>query len=297
LSNKAIRYRLEAVAALLPIGVFKLLGLERASAFGGWLLKTIGPRVGVSRRARNNIRRAMPELTHAEVETIIRDMWENLGRTIAEYAHLDRFKEPAYRDRVSLSGAEYVEALKDKGGILVSGHFANWELMPLYLHLLGYEGGEVYRHANNPLIDKWIVKLRSRAIQPVQIPKGPKGARNVLRVIRKKGFVCMLVDQKMNDGIEATLFGMKAMTPATPGGLAVRYGVGVIPATFRRTNGVHFEQVLHEPIFADPDAEPLAETARITQRLNDFLEAEIRENPAQWLWLHNRWPKDAEKDA
>ena len=201
MSNKAIRYRLEAVAALLPIGVFKLLGLERASAFGGWLLKTIGPRVGVSRRARNNIRRAMPELTQAEIETIIRDMWENLGRTVAEYAHLDRFKEPAYRDRVSLSGAEYVETLKDKGGILVSGHFANWELMPLHLHLRGYEGGEVYRHANNPLIDKWIVQLRSRAIQPVQIPKGPKGARDVLRVIRKKGFVCMLVDQKMNDVI------------------------------------------------------------------------------------------------
>ncbi|MAN60714.1 MAG: lauroyl acyltransferase [Parvibaculum sp.] len=293
MSNKALRYRLEAVAALLPVGLFKLLGLERASAFGGWLLKIIGPRVGISRRARNNIKRAMPELTQAEVEKIIRDMWENLGRTVAEYAHLDRFKEPAHRDRVSLSGAEYVEALKDKGGILVSGHFANWELMPLHLHLRGYEGGEVYRHANNPLIDKWIVKLRARAIQPVQIPKGPQGARDVLRVIRKKGFLCMLVDQKMNDGIEATLFGMKAMSPATPGGLAARYGVAVIPATFRRTKGVHFEQVLHEPIFADPDADPLAETARITQKLNDFLEAEIRENPAQWLWLHNRWPKDA----
>lgn len=293
MSNKALRYRLEAVAALLPVGLFKLLGLERASAFGGWLLKIIGPRVGISRRARNNIKRAMPELTQAEVEKIIRDMWENLGRTVAEYAHLDRFKEPAHRDRVSLSGAEYVEALKDKGGILVSGHFANWELMPLHLHLRGYEGGEVYRHANNPLIDKWIVKLRARAIQPVQIPKGPQGARDVLRVIRKKGFLCMLVDQKMNDGIEATLFGMKAMSPATPGGLVARYGVAVIPATFRRTKGVHFEQVLHEPIFADPDADPLAETARITQKLNDFLEAEIRENPAQWLWLHNRWPKDA----
>ena len=244
MSNKALRYRLEAVAALLPVGLFKLLGLERASAFGGWLLKIIGPRVGISRRARNNIKRAMPELTQAEVEKIIRDMWENLGRTVAEYAHLDRFKEPAHRDRVSLSGAEYVEALKDKGGILVSGHFANWELMPLHLHLRGYEGGEVYRHANNPLN-------------------------------------------------QATLFGMKAMSPATPGGLAARYGVAVIPATFRRTEGVHFEQVLHEPIFADPDADPLAETARITQKLNDFLEAEIRENPAQWLWLHNRWPKDA----
>jgi KDO2-lipid IV(A) lauroyltransferase len=26
-------------------------------------------------------------------------------------------------------------------------------------------------------------------------------------------------------------------------------------------------------------------------RLNQFLEARIRENPMNWLWLHNRWPK------
>ena len=103
----------------------------------------------------------------------------------------------------------------------------------------------------------------------------------------------MLVDQKMNDGIEATLFGMKAMSPATPGAMAARYGVAVIPATFRRTNGVHFEQIIHEPIFADPNADALEETVRITQELNDFLEAEIRAHPAQWLWLHNRWPADA----
>jgi Kdo2-lipid IVA lauroyltransferase/acyltransferase len=166
-------------------------------------------------------------------------------------------------------------------------------LMPLAAHLNGFEGGEIYRHANNPMINDWIVKLRSRAINPVQIPKGPKGARDVIRIVRKKGFVFMLVDQKMNDGVEATLFGRKAMTPATPGGMASRYNIPVVPVSFRRTKGVHFEEIVHAPIEADPNADPHAETMRITQALNNFLEAEIRANPAQWLWLHNRWPKDA----
>ena len=293
MKNKALKYRLEAAAAVLPLALFKLLGLERASAFGGWLLSTIGPRVGVSRRARQNIEKCMPELTPDEVEQIIHDMWENLGRTIAEYAHLDKFREPEHLSRISITGLNHLSALKDRGAMFVSGHFANWELMPLAAHLHGFEGGEIYRHANNPMINDWIVKLRSRAIVPVQIPKGPKGARDVIRIVRKRGFVFMLVDQKMNDGVEATLFGRKAMSPATPGGMATRYGIPIVPVSFKRTQGVHFEEVVHEPIEADPNADPHEETMRITQALNDFLEAEIRANPAQWLWLHNRWPADA----
>ncbi len=293
MKNNALRYRLEAIAAILPLGLFKLLGLERASKFGGWLLRTIGPHVGVTRRARKNIERAMPDLTSAQVDQIIRDMWENVGRTIGEYAHLDKFADPAHRSRVTVKGLDLVEGLRDRGGMLVSGHFANWELLALELKLGGFEGGAVYRHANNPTIDQWIVKLRSRAIFPVQIPKGPKGARDVIRIVRNKGFICMLADQKMNDGIEAKFFGMKAMTPATPGAMATRYGTPVVPVTIRRTTGCNFVQEIHEPIYADPNADTHEETARITQALNDFLEAEIRANPAQWLWMHNRWPADA----
>jgi len=291
--NKALRYRLEAAGALLPLGLFKLLGLEASSAFSGWLCRTIGPHVGVTRRARQNIERALPDLSASDVDQIIHDMWDNIGRTIAEYAHLDKFREPAHRSRVSVRGMDQLLALKDRGALLVSGHFANWELMPLAVNLNGLEGGEVYRHANNPTIDNWITRLRSRAIFPVQIPKGPKGARDLIRVVRKHGFVCMLVDQKMNDGIEATLFGRKAMSPAASGTMATRYGIPIVPVSMKRTGGVHFEQVFHAPIEVNMDADPKQETARITQVLNDFLEAEIRANPAQWLWLHNRWPADA----
>lgn len=293
--NKNLRYKLEAAAALLPLGLFKALGLERASRFGGWLLRSLGPRVGVSRRARSNIKRAMPELSDTEVDRIVADMWENIGRTIAEIAHLDKFRAPENAARIDVAGMENVLAHRDRGGMCVSGHFANWELMPLHFSLLGLEGGEVYRHANNPTINKWLLELRQRAILPVQIPKGPKGAKEIVRLIRQKGFVCMLVDQKMNDGIEATLFGMRAMSPQAPATMAVRYGVPIIPVSFVRTEGVHFRQTAFPAIEANPEADRNTEILRITQALNDWLESEIRAHPAQWFWLHNRWPKDAVK--
>src|ERR1700682_1182769 len=72
------------------MGVFWLLGLERASNFGGWIARSFGPNLPVTRRARRAMARSLPELDEAAREKAIADMWDNLGRTFAEYAHLDK---------------------------------------------------------------------------------------------------------------------------------------------------------------------------------------------------------------
>jgi KDO2-lipid IV(A) lauroyltransferase len=293
MTGKQLRYRLEAATLWLPLAFFRLLGHDRAGAFGGWLGRSLGPKLGISRRARKNITYAMPELSANDIEPIVEGMWSNLGQTISEYAFLEEFRKPEEASRIELQGAELLEEVnqRGKGGIFVSGHFANWELMPLVMQLNGYEGGEVYRHANNPYVNDWMVALRERAIGTVQIPKGATGARQIVRLLRDNKFIAMLVDQKMNDGIEARLFNQPAMTTAAPAGLAVRYGAPLIPAHFIRKEGSNFLLRVYEPIYAEEGAEPFAEIMRLTQALNDFLEARIRECPSQWLWVHNRWKK------
>ena len=72
--------RLEAWGAAVFFGVFKLLPLDCASAVSGGLARRIGPFLGVSRHARRNIRRALPELSETEVEDLIGGMWSNRPR-------------------------------------------------------------------------------------------------------------------------------------------------------------------------------------------------------------------------
>lgn len=282
---------LEYAALKTALAVFGVMGLDRASAAGGRLARFVGPKLGVSNRARANIRCAMPELSDGEVERIVADMWENLGRTIGEYAHLEKFGRPEERHRVEVVGAGALRAMAEAGcsGVFVSGHFANWELLPIVMQSEGLEGGEVYRHANNPFVNEWMVSLRESVTRATQIPKGGVGARLIVRLMREDKFVAMLADQKMNDGVEARLFGMRAMTTGAPAGLAVRYNVPVIPACIERLEGAHFRVTVGNPITARPGAEPFADMMRITQEINDFLEARIRERPHEWLWLHNRW--------
>lgn len=285
----------EYAALRLALGFFGAMSVDRASAFGGWLGRKIGPRTGISNRARHNLTIAMPELSTEEVERIVVGMWDNLGRTIGEYAHLPFLARPEERHRLEVSHAGLLRALaaSGNGGVFVSGHCANWEILPAVMQIEGIEGGGVYRHANNPYVDEWLIALRAKVTKAVQIPKGGAGARVIVRLMRENKFVALLTDQKMNDGVEARFFGLRAMTPSAPAGMAIRYGVPIIPAWVERLNGAHFRVTVYDPITARPDADPVEEVQRITQELNDFLEARIRERPEQWLWLHDRWSEPA----
>lgn len=286
-------YLLEYAALKTTLAFFGSMNIDRASDTGGWLGSRIGPRLPFSNRARDNIARAMPELTAEERERIVTGMWDNLGRTIAEYAHLPVFARPDERHRIDVVNAETVRAVaaSGNGGIFVSGHFANWEILPVVMQFEGLAGGEVYRHANNPYVNEWMVSLRKRVTQAVQVRKGAPGVRTLVKLLREDKFIAMLIDQKMNDGVEAKLFGLRAMTTPAPAGLAVRYNVPIFPAWLERVKGATFRVTIYDPITPRPGADPIEDIMRITQELNNFLEARIRERPHEWLWLHNRWTK------
>lgn len=284
-------HRFEAYGARAIFALIRPLGIKNASNLGGFLGRTIGPRVGVTRRARTNLAQVMPELNAEVREKIILAMWDNFGRTVFEYPLLDKFILAKNLDRLNIVGLEHLQtvAAAGRGGLIVSGHFANWEMLPLIAHLQGIESGAVYRSANNMLIDDQILALRAKVSDAVQIPKGAKGARGILRLLKAKKFVMMLIDQKLNDGIEANFFGHKAMTTSAPAGLAYRNQIPIVPVSLVRGAGANFTLTVHPPIETNGDADALGEITRVTQELNDFLEARIRECPSQWFWLHDRW--------
>ena len=77
--QKYIRHPLEAIAITLVWAVFSVMPVDMASAVGGWIARTLGPRLPISNRARRNIRRAFPDLDSDGVENIVKGMWDNLG--------------------------------------------------------------------------------------------------------------------------------------------------------------------------------------------------------------------------
>lgn len=289
--TRRIAYPLEAVLVYGFCCLFRALPLDRASALGGWIGRTIGPRLPGTRTARRNLERAFPEKSRAEIDTIILGMWDNLGRVIAEYPHLDEISDYGPGGRTEVIGAEHIHALRDDGkaGILVSGHFANWEVQSVCSRKMGAELAVVYRAPNNPYVARLLTELRGAA-SGTQIPKGAEGARTLLRVLTRGGHVGMLIDQKMNDGMPVPFFGRDAMTAPAAAQLALRLGIPLVPARAERLDGARFRITVLPPVEPPSTGDRNADVRILMERLNSLLEQWIRERPAEWLWLHRRWP-------
>jgi KDO2-lipid IV(A) lauroyltransferase len=283
-------YRAEAWLARLLFGGFGLLPLDRASALGGTVARRIGPRLGVSKRARINLRRAMPELGEAEIAAIIAGMWENLGRVAAEYPHLRRIEVFAGDGRVETHGLEHVDRALASGRrlILFSGHLGNWEIAALAAGQYGLDVAQIYRAANNPLVDRLIGRLRGDRGE--LIPKGAVASRRAVAALRRGGHLSMLVDQKLNDGIAVPFFGRDAMTAPALALFALRYDCDVLPVRIERIQGARFRLTVHPPLALPKSGDRDADILGLTTEVNRTLEGWIREQPEQWFWLHRRWP-------
>ncbi len=289
-------FRVEAAAVRLLLAVFSALGPVRASNLGGAAARLIGPLLPVSRVARVNLRLALPELDAAGRRRVIRGAWDNLGRTVGEFPHVGRLQQdtpsgPGWE----MVGDDTLRALAARGGpaIFVSGHIGNWEMLPAACAAYGLPFSSMFRAATNSQVDEIIIGLRRAAIgsDVPMFSKGAAGAKAAMAHLKGGGYLGLLMDQKMNDGIEATLFGRPAMTAPALAALALRYRCTVIPGHVQRIGPARFRLVCEPPMALPDTGDRRQDIQLLTQAVNDHLERWIRARPESWLWMHRRWPK------
>lgn len=285
--QKKIRYAWLTGLAYSIYGFFRIFPVDTASAIGGWLMERIGPCMKHDKTARANLAAAFPEKAQEERDAILRGMWNNLGRVIAEYPHLHHIWK-----NVEFPGTNYFAEAAAKGGpcIFFGGHIANWEIQPIGAKQAGLPIHLVYRKPNNPWVDSLLRHARDSAAGG-HIIKGRQGAREILSVLRKGGAVGMLVDQKLNEGIAVPFFGREAMTAEAIAHFALKLDCPLYPAYIERLGGAKFRLNTLPPLVIRKTGDKKADVRAIMVEINSLLESWIRARPEQWLWVHNRWPK------
>jgi KDO2-lipid IV(A) lauroyltransferase len=295
MTQRKLRYRAEALLARGALALLRALGPVRASNLGGAVARAIGPLLPVSRVADINLRHALPELDAAGRRRVISGVWDNLGRTVAELPHVARLGPSESGPGWVLEGADILRAANVAGGpvILFSAHIGCWEILPRAAAVEGMPIASFYRAAGNPEVDALISAMRREGVG-ADMPffaKGGKGARAAVLYLARGGRIGMLVDQKMNEGIEARLFGRPAMTTTSAAAFALRFRCRLLPAHVVRSGPARFRLVV-EPALQLPDTgDHHADTAALTQAMNDCLERWVRDWPEGWLWLHRRFPQ------
>ncbi|MDH3739064.1 MAG: hypothetical protein OER92_07710, partial [Alphaproteobacteria bacterium] len=151
----------QGAAAAILLGFAALVPYRLASDAGSALARTLGPLFHWHRRGMANLAHVYPEMSHAERRKLMDGVWDNLGRTMGEFARISKIGPT-----VTISGLEHIPP-EGTPVIFVTAHMANWEALTWLSRLCGRELLDVYRRPNNVYIDK-LLSLRSHGL-PVQL--------------------------------------------------------------------------------------------------------------------------------
>lgn len=223
-------------------------------------------------------------------ETLVKQHFINLGRSIAEVSMLMLGRKAILKDIVFEGIEEYEEAMsKGDGVILITGHCGNWELTSFAKAWRSLPSSSVARPLNNPYLNKCLEYLRTRYGNRVINKKG--ALKEVLTVLKNGGSVGLLIDQSVieNEAVVTEFFSEKVYAMKTPALLAMKTGSAVMPIFINYLgNGKHRLKCYKEiplRITGNKEDDATFNTKVFLEQIENY----IKENPSEWLWIHRRF--------
>jgi len=284
----------------LGLGLLRLLSLvpyRWKFAVGKGLGKVLYTLAGKRKRlVKANIQLCFPEKTAEEQQQLTKSHFESLGISLMEMAlvwwgdHKKNHQNAFERNIVRFVGEENLQQAQanGKGVLILAPHFTTLELTGLFVSFLtNYRA--VYRPHDNSFMDYIIAKGRSikfsngEKVQPVS----NKNTRLMLKTLKSGHSMTILPDQKYQakGHIEVPFFGHTAPSNPATSKLSKLTGCAVVPTFTRRLENNQYEVEFLPAL----DNFPSGDDYEDTLRLHQLYEAEIRKNPSQYLWVHNRW--------
>ncbi len=289
---KIFKYFFEFIVIISLFSIFKIIGLNNASALGGMLARFVGPLFRSKKIIKENIKTGLGTIDKKKESEIILSMWSNIGRTFAEYIFLKEFKLNRTKfSHMKINGVKYLEEIKknNEAVIFYSAHLANFELMAMELNKSGIKCAAIYRPLNNYFLNPIMEYLRIKYICPNQIPKGRMGMREIIDKVKNGYSIALMVDQRVSEGPRTLFFNKPAHTTTIPAQIALKYDCKLVPVSLKRKEGPNFEMTIHQPYKIEKTGNDKEDAKNITLKVNKLIEKMILNNPKQWIWTHNRW--------
>jgi Kdo2-lipid IVA lauroyltransferase/acyltransferase len=270
------------IARMLPTSLAQRLG----AALGDLLFWGVRRYREVARR---NLKAAFG-WEAPRVEVVARQVFRNIGKSLVEFLRMPALSTAEVRRLCQLEGMEHLNAALDagRGAMIITAHYGSWELLAARLVVEGIPLSVVARDADDGAINALIHRIREGCGYRV-IPR-QSAPRGVMEALRRNEVVAILMDQNTTQGGQfVPFFGRTAATATGPALLALRTGAALLPGfSIRLPDDRHVGRLWPRVVphrTKDLEADVLELTAHLTQ----LIEAQVREDPTQWLWIHDRW--------
>ncbi len=231
-----------------------------------------------------------PERTSAELKRIARESFIHFGEFLAEINKFPRLKEEKKSRLFLVEGEEnLLEALsKEKGVLLFSAHYGNWEIAPYILTKKG-KMSVVARPLDNKRLEAQLLKLRESL--GTKVIYKHQATKQILQSLRENRMIALLIDQNVlkSQAVFVDFFGKKAATTPSLAAFFLRTRAPLLPVFCYPTSSHTYQLKIFPPLKISLEEDYDRDILKITQICTMIIEEQIRKNPSYWLWFHNRW--------
>jgi len=263
----------------LPLSLQAILG----NAFGMLLFWFAGER---RRVAETNLRLCFPEMKEVQRSVLVKRHFQTFARSFLERGILWWSSKQRIQRLIRVVGREHLQAADGQPVILLAPHFVGLDVggswMTQNVNLVS-----VYSNQKNPLFHKMLLHGRSRFGNPKLFARD-KGLRPLVRALKQNMPFYYLPDQDLStkDALFVPFFGVQTATLNTLPRLAAMTGAKVLPVTTKLLPGGKGYEMQIYPAW---ESYPTENSVADTRRMNEFIEARVREMPEQYFWLHKRF--------
>lgn len=246
----------------------------------------------------SNINQVFGEQLNAdEKKHLAKSYYSHMATSLKEALQMRFMSEETLRDRVEIKGHEkMLEVVAGQKGVLVlTGHFGNWEFAPIGGVLSFKEFQGQFHFIRRTLKFKALERALFKRYYKFGLHVIPKknALDPVCSALEKNHAVIFVLDQHASpankDGIAVEFFGKKAGTYRSLATLARYTGVPVVPAAgYRLPNGKHILEFFDPLPWQEYNSNQEA-LYHNTLAYNQALERIILAHPEQWNWMHKRW--------
>jgi KDO2-lipid IV(A) lauroyltransferase len=272
--------------------LFKLCGLKLSRKFALVLAVTFFYLVPIRKKTTiDNLTMAFPEYSPDKIKQIAFRSYKSFAIALVEILYIPWMRREDIINSIKCSNIKVVQEKysENKGMILLTAHFGNWEFMALSLALqAGLSFSVVVKAQRNTLVSDWLNRMRSMWGNKA-VPLGIS-IRQIYKELKDKNVVAMVADQRgPSDGVRVNFFGRKTAVYSGAAVLALKTKAPILYAiSVRQPDYSYLCEFCEIKTGGLPEIEE-DKIIELNQRMSDFLEGYIRKNPEQWLWMHKRW--------
>lgn len=239
----------------------------------------------------DNLRKSFPDFSEKKINQIAYGTYKSFVITLIELLYFPSLSQKEITSFVScpLKDTILKRYNENKGLILVSAHFGNWEYMALSVSLqIKVPFTIPTKKQSNVLVNDWLDSMRTKFGNKI-VPLGIS-IRNIYSELKNRNIIALLADQRgPAEGIRVNFMGRDASVYSGPAVLSLKteaplvFGIAVRQKDYSYI--VHIEEVNMTDLPEDKEEK----VKILSQRYTDILEKYIRIYPEQWFWMHKRW--------